>query len=184
VNSKEANIFAPITKFGTRNINGERRNHLVVGNNEDPRTGGFDFESTVSKNWPSQRSWQFPKGYLELANGKRLSLQDHTIDGVKKYLFPFRIVGNLFEMDINKRRIIELLNVLNDRDYFAAVELIEEEALASPRLSGLRAWLEQMVPVHLHALGRTQLSRLRDLLELDNGCQKSSSAPIHQTLAA
>ena len=142
------------------------RNHLVIGNNADPRIGEFDFESRVRKNWPSQRNSYYPSGYLEFDNGKTLDLRDLTIDGVRKYLFRFKDVRILLLLDSARRELIKQLPNLGDRDLSALEQLIAELVSGGPNAPiTYRPWMEHRIFLYLPALGLSTLKELLLLLE-------------------
>jgi len=161
-------IPRPIENLSPNNLNGWWRDRIVVSNNPDPRIGDFDFESTVFRNWPSQRSRKYPHGFIGFNNGRRLRYTARqTIDG--RFLFHYGEVKIYWELHLERMRLREAFNVLKDDDFFAAAELLVQ--LVAPtfvvdRLRMSRSWVEGEVALHLPAVGLRQLRDLVSLLTL------------------
>jgi hypothetical protein len=65
-----------------RELNGWRNQRLVICDAPIPSLGHILFTTSVKHGWPS-------KGYVEFENGKRFSLAEGTIDGIRAWLFDW-----------------------------------------------------------------------------------------------
>jgi len=163
-------IPKPIEDLSTRNLNGYKRNRIVVSNDPDPRIGDFDFESTVFRNWPSQQYvWnvrgKYRQGYIHFNNGRIFEHAGQTIQGVPKFLFDYEAVKIHWELYLERKKLREALNALKDEDFFAAAELLIQ--LVAPNVKApvrSRSGVEGVVARRLPGLGLSQLRALSALL--------------------
>jgi hypothetical protein len=162
------NVPKPIEDFSKCNLNGRKRNRIVVSNHADPRIMDFDFESQVFCNWPSQKHYIYPEGFVEFYNGKKFDRRNKTIWGVPKYLFFSNDVKIYWERYRAEKEIREALDILSDEDLYAAVELLLPGFVAIPIFRNpifRRRWLlEHEIARQLLGIGLPQLREFTAML--------------------
>lgn len=173
-----ANNFTvkPIADFSKKNLSGWEFNRVVVGNNPDPRSCDFEFCSNVLHNWPSQWRSVFREGYIQFSNGKRFDRAAQSISRSRKYLYFWKDVRVWWEFSVERQRLTQNLNGLNDEDFIAAIKLIEERSrLAEKFMMTDRAAAERAASQLLFALGIGDLKDFNALLATGERCHDTLS---------
>ena len=156
-------------------LNGRRKQDVIVGDNRDARIAKFRFRSRIVNNWPSQGHARYKAGYIKFENGKKFDLANQTVGG--KPAFIFLVTREIYIL--NRRRTLE--NEIRDRvgkmppkDKLAATQLIQEctDSDVDNYFFGDFRFLEL-----LPALSLPQLEELAELFAQRSDGQKSVAGP-------
>jgi hypothetical protein len=147
----------PISGISKRRISSRKPIFLIVTSTVDlPAT--HLFAGRVIR-YVSRPSALHPRGYVLFEAGGRYDCATRTFEEVPALLFDYPV----YMRYLNSFLIIEALKWMEDRDFFAAAELIVDR----PIESRIRNWWEHAVPMLLHKVDLQILSALSTLLLSD-----------------
>jgi hypothetical protein len=110
-------------------LNGRRKQGVMVGDNTDARIARFCFDSSVEKNRQSVRNGKFKGGYIGFQNGKKFDLANQTVDGKPAFIFLFtREIDILWRRQTLGDEIKNRVDKMSPRDKLAATQLIQKLA--------------------------------------------------------
>jgi hypothetical protein len=110
-------------------LNGRRKQDVIVGDNTDARIAQFYFRSRIKKNRQSLRNGRFKAGYIEFQNGKKLDLANQTVDTKPAFIFLVtREVHILWRRRTHVNEIKDSVGKNPPEDKLAATQLIQELA--------------------------------------------------------
>jgi hypothetical protein len=127
LNEKKKEWFECLKSFAQ--LNGRKKQELIVGDNSDARIAGFLLRSRVKHNWPSQWHTRYKGGYMEFENGKKFDLENETIGGKPGFLFRVTPeIDILWRRQTAVNRIKSSMNEMPPDDRLAAAQFIVELA--------------------------------------------------------
>jgi hypothetical protein len=152
---------------------------VVIGDSPDFRTAEDSFEDRILNNRPSQWHTRYPSGYIRVERTRKLfDLEDGTIDGNKRYIFPFGKVGMEFLMQHARRAIIDRMNSAQREDWITLNRIVLDEIPVVEEFEAEHRWflttpwnygasaVREAVIRNLRGLGLAQLQMLLACLEV------------------
>lgn len=157
-------------------LNGRRKQNVIVGDNADARKANFLFKSRVAHNWPSQQHSRYKAGYIEFENGKRFDLANQTIGGKRVFLLlATPEIDLLWRRQTLEYQIRDCVDKMAPNDKVSATQLVRE--LADPKVHDKRL-RPYPFPAALGALSVSQLEDLGELLAMQCDDQKAAPSAV------
>ncbi|MGO8733194.1 MAG: hypothetical protein ACLQVM_10410 [Terriglobia bacterium] len=156
-------------------LNGRRKQGVIVGDNPDARIAKFRFRSRIVNNWPSQGHAKYKAGYIKFENGKKFDLANQTVGGKPAFLFLVtRETDILWRRQTRENEIKDRVDKMAQEDRLAATELIQKltDSKVDNYFFGQYRFFEL-----LPALSVSQLDDLAELFALPSDGQKGTASP-------
>ena len=157
-------------------LNGWRKQNVIVGDNADARMAKFLFKSRVAHHYRTHWRTRYKAGYITFENGKRFDVANQTIGGKQVFLFlATPEINILWRRQTLEYHIKDCVDSMAPNDKFAATQLARE--LADPELHD-RRFRRYPFPAALRALSVSQLEELGELVAIRPDDQKASAPEV------
>jgi hypothetical protein len=157
-------------------LNGRRKQDVIVGDSPDARIERFRFRSKILNNWPSQGHTKYKEGYIRFENGKKFDLANQTVGGKPAFLFVVTPkMDILWHRQTRENEIKGRFDKMPPQDKLAASRLTQE--LTNSEVDNY-FWGESRFLELLPALSVSQLDDLAELFALAPDGHKATASPV------